>query len=174
MSLFTPEELEEMRRADEEIEREFRWTPEELAASYERDRGAALDRKDKKARRLAERQKAYREANREKAAEYQKAYYEANREKVAEYQKAYREANREKVAEYQKAYREANREKVAERQKGAALRKLRRQAGYTQRALSRLSGVSQPTISQYETGAVPFDPAIFEPVFPGISRRRIK
>ena len=125
MSLFTPEELEEMRRADEEIEREFRWTPEELAASYERDRGAALDRKDKKARRLAE---------------------------------------------YQKAYREANREKVAERQKGAALRKLRRQAGYTQRALSRLSGVSQPTISQYETGAVPFDPAIFEPVFPGISR----
>ena len=139
MSLFTPEELEEMRRADEEIEREFRWTPEELAASYERDRGAALDRKDKKARRLAERQKAYREANREKVAEYQKAYYEANREKVAEYQKAYREANREKVAEYQK---------------GAALRKLRRQAGYTQRALSRLSGVSQPTISQYETGAV--------------------
>ena len=129
MSLFTPEELEEMRRADEEIEREFRWTPEELAASYERDRGAALDRKDKKARRLAERQKAY---------------------------------------------REANREKVAERQKGAALRKLRRQAGYTQRSLSRLSGVSQPTISQYETGAVPFDPAIFEPVFPGISRRRIK
>ena len=144
MSLFTPEELEEMRRADEEIEREFRWTPEELAASYERDRGAALDRKDKKARRLAE------------------------------YQKAYREANREKVAEYQKAYYEANREKVAERQKGAALRKLRRQAGYTQRALSRLSGVSQPTISQYETGAVPFDPAIFEPVFPGISRRCIK
>lgn len=129
MSLFTPEELEEMRRADEEIEREFRWTPEELAASYERDRGAALDRKDKKARRLAE---------------------------------------------CQKAYREANREKVAERQKGAALRKLRRQAGYTQRALSRLSGVSQPTISQYETGAVPFDPAIFEPVFPGISRRCIK
>ena len=159
MSLFTPEELEEMRRADEEIEREFRWTPEELAASYERDRGAALDRKDKKARRLAEYQKAYREANREKVAEYQKAYYEANREKVAE---------------YQKAYYEANREKVAERQKGAALRKLRRQAGYTQRALSRLSGVSQPTISQYETGAVPFDPAIFEPVFPGISRRCIK
>ena len=89
---------------------------------------------------------------------------------MAEYQKAYREANREKVAEYQKAYREANREKVAERQKGAALKELRRRAGYTQRDLSQLSGISQPTMSQYETGAVPFDPSIFEPVFPGISR----
>ena len=41
----------------------------------------------------------------------------AAEKKVAEYQKAYREANREKLAEYQKAYREANREKAIARKK---------------------------------------------------------
>ena len=145
------------------------FTPEELAESRERDRESVLDQMDGKTRRLAEYQKAYREANREKVAEYQKAYYEANREKLAERQKAYRKANREKVAEYQKAYREANREKVAERWKGAALRRLRKLAGWSQKELSRRSGVSRPTISLYETGAGPFDPSIFEPVFPGIT-----
>ena len=30
--------------------------------------------------------------------------------KIAEYQRAYREANRDKIAEYKRAYREANRE----------------------------------------------------------------
>ena len=68
-------------------------------------------------KKLAARQKAYREANREKVAAYQKAYREANREKEAAYQKAYYEANREKLAAYQKAYREANREKVAAQRK---------------------------------------------------------
>lgn len=34
---FTAAELEEMRRADEEIERNFRWTNEELREARERD-----------------------------------------------------------------------------------------------------------------------------------------
>ncbi len=67
MSVFTPEELEELRRADEEIEREFRWTPEELAASRERDREIALDQRDKKSRKVAERQRAYRAKRGEEA-----------------------------------------------------------------------------------------------------------
>ena len=37
-------------------------------------------------------------------AEYQRAYYEANKEKVAERQRAYREANKEKVAERRHQY----------------------------------------------------------------------
>ena len=117
MKGFTAEELAAMRLADEEIEREFRWTNEELEASRKRDRESTLDQKDFAAQKVAAQQKAYYEANREKIAAQQKAYYEANREKVAAQQKAYREANREKVAEYQKAYYEANREKVAEYQK---------------------------------------------------------
>ena len=84
MKGFTAEELAAMRLADEEIEREFHWTNEELEESRKRDRESVFDRKDVAAQKVAARQKAYREANREKVAEYQKAYYEANREKVAE------------------------------------------------------------------------------------------
>ena len=117
MKGFTAEELAAMRLADEEIEREFRWTNEELEASRKRDRVSIFDRKDFAAQKVAAQQKAYREANREKVAEYQKAYREANREKVAAKKKAYREANRDKVAEYQKAYYEANREKINEKRR---------------------------------------------------------
>jgi hypothetical protein len=42
----------------------------------------------------AERNRAYREANRDKVAERQRAYYEANRDKVAEWNRAYREAKK--------------------------------------------------------------------------------
>ena len=112
MALFTPEELEEMRRADEEIEAEFRLTNEDIRRSRELDKSAVFDRKDRRQKKIAENQRAYREANREKIAENQRAYYEANREKIAENQRAYYEANREKIAENQRAYREANREKI--------------------------------------------------------------
>ena len=84
MKGFTAEELAAMRLADEEVEREFRWTNEELEASRKRDRESTLDQKDFAAQKLAAQQKAYYEANREKVAEYQKAYYEANREKINE------------------------------------------------------------------------------------------
>ena len=93
MKGFTAEELAAMRLADEEIEREFRWTNEELEASRKRDRESTLDQKDFAAQKLAAQQKAYREANREKVAAQQKAYYEANREKINEKR---RRKNREK------------------------------------------------------------------------------
>lgn len=91
---FTPEELDAMRKADEEIEREFRLTPEDLAESSRRDRDAVV---------------ASMPPERRRRAAYWKARYEANREKCLAYQKAYREANREKIAANQKAYREAKR-----------------------------------------------------------------
>lgn len=61
-----------MRRADEEIEREFRLTPEDLAESKELDRQAKMEEM------LPEKRKV---------REYQRAYYEANREKVRESQR---------------------------------------------------------------------------------------
>ena len=84
MKGFTAEELAAMRLADEEIEREFRWTNEELEASRKRDRESILDQKDFAAQKVAAQQKAYREANREKVAAQKKAWYEANREKINE------------------------------------------------------------------------------------------
>lgn len=68
---FTPEEIEEMRRADEEIERDFRWTNDELAASRSRDSEATLLRKDSRERSIAEKQRAYYEANKDSIAEKQ-------------------------------------------------------------------------------------------------------
>ena len=81
---FTKEELEAMRLADEEIERDFRWTNEELKASRERDLVSIFDRKDVAAQKVAAQKKAWYEANREKVATQQKAWYEANREKINE------------------------------------------------------------------------------------------
>ena len=92
--MFTPEELAEMARADAEIEASFCLTNEELKQSREIDRDVVVGRMDRDTRRKAERQKAYREANRDKVAERQKAYREANRDKVAEYQKAIAKARK--------------------------------------------------------------------------------
>ena len=111
---FTAAELAEMARADAEIEATFCLTPDDIAIGRQIDRESVLEGMDAQARKRAEYQRQYREANREKVAEYMRQYREANREKVAEYQRQYREANREKVAERQRQYREANREKVAE------------------------------------------------------------
>ena len=89
MALFTPEELEELRRADEELEEDFRLTPEDLIFSRELDKQAAYDRKDNRGRRAADRQRAYREANREKIADRQRAYREANRDAYNQYMREY-------------------------------------------------------------------------------------
>ena len=79
MKGFTAEELAAMRLADEEIEREFRWTNEELEASRKRDRESTLDQKDFAAQKVAAQQKAYREANREKINERIRRKYREKR-----------------------------------------------------------------------------------------------
>ena len=61
---FTKAELEEMRRADEEIERAFALTPEDLRRGAELDREARMDALDGDKRKVAEYQRAYREARR--------------------------------------------------------------------------------------------------------------
>ena len=109
--LFTPEELEEIRRADEEIEESFSLSQEDWKRSKRLDRDAKLDGLDNRGRKIAAQQAAYYEANKEKIAAKNAAYREANKEKIADYQAAYREANKEKIADYQAAYREANRGK---------------------------------------------------------------
>ena len=79
MKGFTEEELAAMRHADDEIEREFRWTNEDLEASRERDRESTLDQKDFAAQKLAAQQKAYYEANREKINERRRRKYREKR-----------------------------------------------------------------------------------------------
>ena len=86
---FSPEELEELRRADALIDAEFSLTTEEIQQSRRRDRHAQLEGMDNATRKIAENQRAYYEANREKIAENQRAYREANREKINAYMREY-------------------------------------------------------------------------------------
>ena len=79
--LFTEEELEEMRRADAEVEADFRLTQEDIAFSRNADREAKLSRKDPHERKIAENQRAYREANREKYNAYMREYQRKQRAK---------------------------------------------------------------------------------------------
>lgn len=77
--IFTPEELEELRRADAEIEESYRLTNEDILESRKRDREAVLARKDNRTRRIAAQQAAYREANREKYNAYMRDYLRRKR-----------------------------------------------------------------------------------------------
>ena len=95
MRKFTPEEREELARADAEIDEEFVQTQEEIEASRQRDRQAKLDALDNKGRKIAARRAAYREANREKIAAQQAAYREANREKYNDYMREYMRKRRQ-------------------------------------------------------------------------------
>ena len=96
---WTAEELEKMRRADEEIERDFALTQEDLVRSRTMDREAVLQRMDNRAASIAAQKRAWYDANRDKVAAQHRAWYEANRDKVAAKQRAYREANRGKRAQ---------------------------------------------------------------------------
>ena len=107
--LFTEQELEELRRADEELDESYTLSMDDIALSRRLDREAKMDRLDNKGKKIADYQAAYREANREKIADYQAAYYEANREKIAAQKAAYYEANREKRNAYMREYQRKRR-----------------------------------------------------------------
>ena len=99
MALFTPEELEELRRADEALDESFVQTQEEIELSRERDRKSRLSNMEPDKRKLAESKRSYREANKDKIAESQRAYREANREKYNAYMRNYFAARRAKKKE---------------------------------------------------------------------------
>ena len=111
-----------------------------------------INPKTAKQKAVAARQKAWREANKDKVAARKKAWYEANKDKVAARKKAWYEANKDKVAARKKAYREANKDKVAARQKSIAL--ARKAQGMTQSGLAAIVGVTQATVALWETGAL--------------------
>ena len=88
--MFTAAELEELRRADAEIDEAYSITNEEMAFSRRMDRAARLGRLDNRERKIAAQKAAYYEANREKIAAQQAAWQKKNREKWNAYQREYR------------------------------------------------------------------------------------
>lgn len=79
---FTKEELEEMRRADEEIERE-------IAEERKRQNCGKPTRAQRK-----QWSRNYYKKHRERLLAYQHEYYKANRDKVLERQRAYYQAHK--------------------------------------------------------------------------------
>lgn len=79
MSLFTAAELEELRRADAEIDDNFRELPEDRALSRSLDRAAKYDRMDNAARKIAAYNAAYRAANKDKYNAYMRDYMRRRR-----------------------------------------------------------------------------------------------
>ena len=96
MALFSPEELEELRRYDAQLDETFVETSEEIVAAYDRDKMAIEDRRDNAQKTAIDRRRAYNAANREKLLEQKRVYNAANREKLRAYYRAYNAANLEK------------------------------------------------------------------------------
>ncbi|MBQ7887313.1 MAG: hypothetical protein IJ313_10525 [Clostridia bacterium] len=71
--LFTPEELAELAAFDAEVDDEP-LTQEEIEQSRARDKEAKHAAKDKRSQKIAENQRAYYEANREKINAYMREY----------------------------------------------------------------------------------------------------
>lgn len=115
--MFTPEELEELKRIDAEIDKNFVMTPEEYRASSQRDRQGrkpprGMDPAAARAARNA-RQRVYYQTHREEILEKQKVYRDSHRD----YMRDYRAANRERLLEYQRVYYASHAEEKAVRQK---------------------------------------------------------
>ncbi len=124
---FTAEELEAMRLADEEIEREFE---ESCSAQYADaeiskwlDDLAVNDALDHKQLHNKRRQRAYREAHKDEIAASQRAYREAHKDEIAAKQRAYYEAHKDEIAAKQRAYYEAHKDEIAASQRAYRTRK---------------------------------------------------
>jgi len=134
--LFTPEELEEMRISDEEIEKEVdaefsagfenkeidKWLDELVAADQldhkqlhqkrQRRKYSAAYRETHKEE-LAAKMAAYCETHKEELAAKKAAYYETHKEELAAKMAAYRETHKEELAAKKAAYRETHKEELA-------------------------------------------------------------
>lgn len=125
--IFTPEELEELRRADAKIDAGFVMTQIENREAERRDREvrkmySPRQRSAETRRRDAERSKAYYWAHREEMLAYQKARYEANREELRAYyrerQRIYDAAHREERNAKKRAARAAAKSMIKQEGKG--------------------------------------------------------
>ena len=87
---FTAEELEAMRIADEEIDREYEVSSTDTEISKWLDELAINDRLDHKQLHNKRYQRAYREEHKDKIAAQRRAYYEEHKDEIAAQRRAYR------------------------------------------------------------------------------------
>lgn len=104
MALFTAEELEAIRMADEDIDREVSAENREREAKwrksyYQRNREKILARQRKwqaeHRDEINERKRLMRQANKEELREKARAYYQANKERIKQRSRAYHKEHRD-------------------------------------------------------------------------------
>lgn len=117
---FSPEELEELRRIDEQIDAEFEaspWDVQERQFSAELDEAAKQQAMDNRSLAKHLTRKRYRrnyyQANKERLKEKHRAYYKENREKISEQGKKYRAAKAAEISAKKKAYRADKKDHIA-------------------------------------------------------------
>ena len=114
---FTPEELEAMRRADEEIERKFAEegaNQAERELSLELDKAAAVQARDHRQQRTFKRSERFRLAHPEQLKAIKAAYYKGHREELLQKAKAYQAAHREEILAKRAAYRKKEKARLLE------------------------------------------------------------
>ena len=102
--MFTPEELEELRRADAELDETFVLTSEEYKASSRRDREALHDRKGTAGNTREAYNRALSSGTRESLNETKRAWHRANYDRIRERKKEYYRKTRERRLEWQREY----------------------------------------------------------------------
>ena len=117
----TAAELEEIRLADEAIEREWIEAATERAINEEIDRWvdemAIMDLLDKRQRKSRAYKREYYEAHKDEIAAYNREYYEAHKDEIAAYKREYYEAHKDEIAAYKREYYEAHKDEFAARQR---------------------------------------------------------
>jgi hypothetical protein len=103
--LFTEEELADMRLADEEIEKHFVLSVEDLTLSQSLDKQAKLDCADAKQAKKIEYYREYKKNNADSLSRKKASWYQKNRERIRAKQAAYYLENREAILERKAAYR---------------------------------------------------------------------
>lgn len=147
---FTAAELAEMRRADEEIERDFVLTAAEAADGDLRDRRAKELNRTEGQKRRAEYAHAYYLAHSEQYRENKRAYYAEHREELLAKQRVSREANREEINRKEGERREKNQALYADRQRW--LREERKARGWRQKDVAERIGAPASCIGALERG----------------------
>lgn len=107
IDMFTAKELEELKKFDAKIEKEFILSPKEYWYSEGIDRQILRERNgiySKKRKLSLEKEK--------KAKEYKKQYYKDHREQLLEYFKKYQQEHKERIAQRKKAWYQANKERI--------------------------------------------------------------
>lgn len=164
MNTFTAQEIEDMRRFDRELERNFCMSLEEFNQTKKRD----LESKKENSHELTTKQRYY-VANKEEIDARRAAYRASNREKTRAYKRAYYAKNKSDIDARNKAWKKRNVDRYATEQ--AVIKVAREAKGLTQKQLAKTIGVSTNAISLWENGGLKANWKKLAEVFPDFEEK---